>query len=60
MFMPIQAPPIDRSNRAISQQSARAEGIGPAQFDPGVILPTVCAICKIFPKIPICPVLCPT
>ena len=60
MAMPIQAAPIDRSNRAITMQATRVDGISPAQFDSGAILPAICAICKIFPKIPICPIFCPT
>ena len=59
MAMPIQAAPIDRSNRAITMQAARADGISPS-LNVGDILPTICAVCKIFPKIPFCPILCPT
>lgn len=56
MALPIQAAPIDRARRVMTAQSARGEGISPSQPLPEVI----CAICKIFPQIPICPLFCPT
>jgi hypothetical protein len=60
MAMPIQAAPVDRANRAITMQAVRAAGITPAQINVVEILPAVCALCKVFPKIPFCPILCPT
>jgi hypothetical protein len=59
MSLPIQTAPIDRANRAINAR-ASSRDVTPQAFDAKNILPTICAICKIFPKIPFCPILCPT
>ncbi len=57
MAMPIQAAPVDRSNRPMTMQS-RTDGISPSQIDPTAIL---CMICKVFPNFPICKFIsCPT
>ncbi len=58
MAMPIQAAPIDRSNRAITTQATRVEGISPS-LGAGDIPKIICMLCEIFPQIPVCPVLCP-
>ena len=59
MLFPIQAAPINRANRAITMTaSARTPGIAPALV--GDILSIYCMACKLFPKLPLCPTLCPT
>jgi hypothetical protein len=59
MNLPIQSAPIDRANRAINMQASAVPGIAPA-LGAGDIVPIICAICKIVPNLPFCPILCPT
>jgi hypothetical protein len=56
MNLPIQAAPIDRTNRAINAHVASPRGVTPAVFDPRAIICTACdflpgpagLICKLF------------
>lgn len=60
MLFPIQAAPIDRSNRALTVH-ARTSGGGIAPQQPNV-KEIICTICKILPLPPpfgaICPIIC--